>query len=100
LLAPPYLFTPLQVGLIQIAAVIGFILACFTGGYVADAITARMIRRQGRVVPEQRLVSIIPGCFIAPVGCIIVAIACSRQLSWVAIAFGFGMGKQRPLNQA
>ncbi|KAK3898367.1 major facilitator superfamily domain-containing protein [Staphylotrichum tortipilum] len=91
LLAPPYLFTPLQVGLIQIAAVIGFVLACFTGGYLADVITARMIRRQGRVVPEQRLVSIIPGCFIAPVGCIIVAIACSRQLSWVAIAFGFGM---------
>jgi len=78
----------------QIAAIIGFVLACFTGGYVADAITARMIIRQGRVFPEQRLVSLIPGCVIAPVGCIIIAFACSRQLSWVSIAFGFGMGKQ------
>jgi hypothetical protein len=80
----------------QVAAIIGFVLACFAGGYVADAITARMIIRQGRVFPEQRLVSLIPGSVIAPVGCIIVAVACSRQLSWVAVAFGFGMGKQPP----
>ncbi len=80
----------------QIAAIIGFVFACFAGGYVADAITARVIIRQGRVFPEQRLVSLIPGFVIAPVGCILIAFACSRQLSWVAIAFGFGMGKQTP----
>ncbi len=78
----------------QVAAIVGFIIACFAGGYVADAITARMIIRHGRVFPEQRLVSLVPGSIIAPVGCIVVALACSRQLSWVAIAFGFGMGKQ------
>jgi hypothetical protein len=80
--------------LIQIAALIGFTIACFAGGYITDVITARMIiRHDGQYFPEQRLVSLIPGCFVAPVGCIIIAFACSRQLEWVAIAFGFGMGK-------
>jgi hypothetical protein len=78
----------------QIAAIVGFVIACFAGGYVADAITARMIIRQGRVFPEQRLVSLAPGFVIAPIGCIVVAVACSQRLSWVAVAFGFGMGKQ------
>lgn len=78
----------------QVAALIGFVIACFAGGYFADVLTARMIKRQdGAVFPEQRLASLLPGCFIAPVGCIIIAFACSRNLHWVAIAFGFGMSK-------
>jgi MFS family permease len=79
----------------QIAAIIGFILGCFTGGYLADVITAAVIRRQnGKVYPEQRLISLIPGCAIGPAGCILIAFACSEKLHWVSIAFGFGMGKQ------
>jgi MFS family permease len=94
LLAPPYLFSPSGVGLIQIAAIIGFAIACVTGGYFADVITAAVIRRQGGAVfPEQRLIALIPGCLISPAGCILIAFACSEKLHWVAIAFGFGMGK-------
>lgn len=78
----------------QIAAIIGFLIACFAGGYVADMITARMVlRHNGVVYPEQRLVALLPGCFIAPAGCLLVAFACARHLHWVAIAFGFGMGR-------
>lgn len=67
---------------------------CFAGGYLADIITARAIAKQrGLVYPEQRLVAMLPGWFIAPAGCILVAFACSEKLEWVAIAFGFGMGK-------
>jgi hypothetical protein len=78
----------------EIAAIIGFVIACVTGGYLADVITAAVIRRQGGAVfPEQRLIALIPGCLIAPTGCILVAFACSEKLHWVAIAFGFGMGK-------
>ncbi|SPO07008.1 related to MFS transporter [Cephalotrichum gorgonifer] len=92
LLAPPYLFSVVGVGLMQVAALVGFVTACFAGGYLADVLTARMIKRHdGAVFPEQRLASLIPGCFIAPAGCIIIAFACSRNLHWVAIAFGFGM---------
>ncbi|KAF2496528.1 MFS transporter [Lophium mytilinum] len=92
LLAPPYLFSSSQVGLMQIAAIIGFSIGCFAGGYIADIITAVVIRRQtGNVYPEQRLVALIPGCLVAPAGCILIAFACSDKLHWVAIAFGFGM---------
>lgn len=77
----------------EISAIIGFLVGCFMGGYVADLITAAVIRRQdGAVYSEQRLMSLIPGGFIAPAGCILIAFACSEKLHWVAIAFGFGMG--------
>lgn len=91
-MAPPYLFAGTGVGLIQIAALIGFVIACFVGGFVSDVIVTRLIRRnKNEFFPEQRLVSLIPFFWVAPVGCIIIAIVCSRQLSWIGIAFGFGM---------
>lgn len=81
----------------QIAALIGFAIACYVGGYVSDVITTKLIRREGGVIyPEQRLLSIIPGALIAPIGCIIVACACSQQLNWAVIAVGFGMGRSSP----
>lgn len=93
-MAPPYLFSGSSVGLMQIPAIIGFIIACFAGGYAADIITATVIRRQrGAVYAEQRLIALIPGCVFAPIGCILIAFACSEKLHWVAIAFGFGLGQ-------
>lgn len=94
LLAPPYLFSGVEVGLMQIAALIGFIIACYAGGYLADVITAIVIRKQkGIVYSEQRLIALLPFSFVAPAGCIVIACACSQKLHWVAIAFGFGMGE-------
>lgn len=94
LLAPPYQFAPSSVGLMQIAAIIGFLIACFGGGYISDHITARrIVRAEGSYFPEQRLVSLIPGAWIGSAGCIVVAFTCAYKLSWVGIAFGFGMCK-------
>lgn len=91
---PPYSFAPSSTGLIQIAAIIGFAVACFGGGFLSDAFTGYMVRRQnGIIIPEQRLASLIPGMLIAPAGSILLAFACQDKLSWVAIAFGFGMGE-------
>jgi len=78
----------------QVAAIIGFLIAMFGGGYVADIITVKRIIHEGGIsYPEQRLLSLIPGCLIAPAGCIIIAFACAQKLHWIAIAFGFGMGE-------
>ncbi|KAH7357401.1 putative MFS transporter [Pyrenochaeta sp. MPI-SDFR-AT-0127] len=91
LMAPPYLFSGSSIGLMQIAAIIGFVIGSYAGGYAADTITAAVIRRhRGAVYAEQRLIALIPGCLIAPVGCILIAFACSEKLQWVAIAIGFG----------
>jgi hypothetical protein len=78
----------------QIAALVGFFIACYGSGYMSDVITARLIlRNNGNFIPEQRLVSLVPGCIFAPVGCIMLAIACNNQLHWAVIAVGFGLGE-------
>ncbi|KAH2061412.1 hypothetical protein KXW21_001184 [Aspergillus fumigatus] len=91
--APPYLFSSVSVGLMHIAALIGFILACFGGGWLSDLINSRIARRRadGKVRAEDRLLSLIPGMAIGPVGCVVLAFACQNHLHWTAIAVGFGM---------
>ncbi|KGO56982.1 Major facilitator superfamily domain, general substrate transporter [Penicillium expansum] len=92
LMPPPYNFSSGDIGLMEIAAIIGFVVACFGGGYISDIITTHIVKKsKGEIRPEQRLVSLLPGMFIAPAGCILLAFACQYKLSWVAIAFGFGM---------
>lgn len=96
LIPPPYNFSTVGVGLMEIAAVIGFFFGCIFGGYVADEITARVIiRHDGEVFPAQRLLAVMPCFWIPPAGCILTAFACSEKLHWVAIAFGFGMRKSQ-----
>ncbi|GFF23905.1 uncharacterized MFS-type transporter C1271.10c [Aspergillus udagawae] len=91
--APPYLFSSVSVGLMQIAALIGFILACFGGGLLSDLINSRIARRRadGQVRAEDRLLSLIPGMAIGPAGCVLLAFACQNHLHWAAIAVGFAM---------
>ncbi|KAL4737922.1 major facilitator superfamily domain-containing protein [Aspergillus similis] len=91
--APPYLFRSEYVGLMQVAAIVGFLLACFGGGYLSDVINGIVVRRSGSLAirPEQRLISLLPGMIIGPSGCILLAFACGNQLHWSAIAAGFGM---------
>ncbi|KAJ5662857.1 Major facilitator superfamily domain general substrate transporter [Penicillium longicatenatum] len=90
--SPPYNFSLGDIGLMEIAAIIGFMIACFGGGYMSDIITLCIVKKsEGEIRPEQRLASLLPGMLIAPAGCILLAFACQNKLSWVAIAFGFGM---------
>ncbi|KAJ5813309.1 Major facilitator superfamily domain general substrate transporter [Penicillium pulvis] len=92
LMPPPYNFSSSDIGLMEIAAIIGFVIACFGGGYMSDVITQHIVRKSNGVIrPEQRLVSLLPGMLVAPAGCILLAFACQNKLNWVAIAFGFGM---------
>lgn len=91
--APPYLFTTSKVGLMQIAAIIGFLLACFTGGKLSDVINAFIVRRSSshNIWPEQRLIALIPGMLFGPAGCVLLAFACGKHLHWALIAVGFGL---------
>ncbi|KAI5241796.1 MFS general substrate transporter [Aureobasidium subglaciale] len=89
---PPYSFSSSAIGLMQVAALIGFFFGMIAGGYLGDIITVKQILRAGgHSFPEQRLMALIPGFVIAPAGCILIAFACSEKLHWVSIAFGFGM---------
>lgn len=91
--APPYLFNSDFIGLMQVAAIVGFLLACYGGGYLSDVISSIIVQRSSDIAirPEQRLVSLLPGMLIGPAGSILLAFACGNQLHWSAIAVGFGM---------
>lgn len=91
--APPYHFSTEEVGMMQIAAIVGFLLACFGGGKLSDIISNFMVRRTSGYIfwPEQRLISLIPGMLFGPAGCILLAFACGNKLPWILIAFGFGL---------
>jgi MFS family permease len=93
LMAPPYLFTTEKVGLMQIAAIIGFLIACLAGGKLSDVINAFIVRQSSghNIWPEQRLIALIPGMLLGPVGCVLLAFACGKHLHWALIAAGFGL---------
>ena len=91
--APPYFFSTEDVGMMQIAAIVGFLIACFGGGSLSDAINRFIVRHSPgqNIWPEQRLISLIPGMAFGPAGCILLAFACGKQLHWSVIAVGFGL---------
>ncbi len=92
LIPPPYLFTGGDVGLMQVGALIGFNLAMFFGGYISDVITARqIIKNNGIVITEERLKSLIPLFWVAPVGCLLTGLAGEKLWPWYSIAISFGM---------
>ena len=77
----------------EIAAIVGFLLACYGGGVLSDSINSRIASRRGheQIRAEDRLVSLIPGMAIGPAGCVLLAFACKNHMHWSAIAVGFGM---------
>jgi MFS family permease len=77
----------------QIAALLGFILACFGGGLLSDLINSRIARQRAdkQVRTEDRLLSLISCMAIGPAGCVLLAFACQNHLHWAAIAVGSGM---------
>jgi hypothetical protein len=92
LIPPPYNFSGSDVGLMQFAAIIGFILAMFFGGYMSDVITAReIIKNKGNVITEQRLKSLIPLGWVSPLGCLLTGLAGEKIWPWYSIAITLGM---------
>jgi hypothetical protein len=92
LIPPPYYFSGGQVGLMQVAAIVGFILAMFAGGYLSDVITAReIIKNKGKVITEQRLKSLIPLWWVSPLACLLTGLAGEKLWAWYYIAITFGM---------
>ncbi|VUC24906.1 unnamed protein product [Clonostachys rosea] len=54
------LTTPLQSGLFFLAPGAGYLLGTFLGGRYADAVVKRYIKKRGRRIPEDRLISAMP----------------------------------------
>jgi hypothetical protein len=88
-----WFFASGDVGLIQVSAIIGIVLALFLGGYLSDIITAKRIAKsKGMISPEHRLLSMIPFSWVGPLGYILFPVGLSQGLQWGVFTVGFGMG--------
>ncbi|KAK6206362.1 hypothetical protein LQW54_007816 [Pestalotiopsis sp. IQ-011] len=87
--APPFLFTPDQIGLVNFAFVVGAAIALITAGPFSDWVALRRARSNNGVLEaEFRLPSLIPYVVISLVGMVITAVGYQRSWSWPAIVVG------------
>jgi len=89
--APPYLFSPSQVGFVNFALVAGGLFGMVTAGPFSDWIAKRLTSRNGDLrEPEMRLWAIIPYFFVMVLGCIVIGLGYRYQWPWEAIViFGY-----------
>lgn len=70
--APPYLFTPSQVGFVNFAFVVGGIVGLLTAGPVSDWVSMRATARNGGVrEAEMRLIALVPFVCICLIGMVV-----------------------------
>ncbi|KAF2429212.1 MFS general substrate transporter [Tothia fuscella] len=91
-LPPPYHFTHTQLSLLFFAPMIGTLCAEFWGHWFNDFLCNRYIKTHGgKYSPENRLMGVYPAWIIGIAGLIVFGETLQHQLSWVGIAFGWGM---------
>ncbi|KAI8960818.1 putative MFS transporter [Daldinia sp. FL1419] len=84
--APPYLFTPDQIGYVNFAFVVGAIIALVTAGPLSDWIALRRARANGGVLEaEMRLPAMVPYVCANLVGMVVTAVGYQRAWAWEVI---------------
>ncbi len=84
--APPYLFNPDQIGLVNFAFVVGAAIALFTAGPFSDWMALRRARRNGGILEaEMRLPALAPYAAINLVGMVVTALGYQRSWPWEVI---------------
>jgi MFS family permease len=90
--APPKLWQPYQVGLINFGPLIGLLIGLPLGGLLTDLLSkSAMKRSNGEHDPRSRLPAVILGGLISPAGCILIGFALQDELHWTLVAVGWGM---------
>ena len=89
---PPYLFSDTAVALMYLAPMTGVLLAEIWGHWFNDWLCRNYLRKHNDVYkPENRLWGVYPAAFAGVVSLIIYGQVLQHSLSWVGIAFGWGM---------
>jgi MFS family permease len=84
---PPMLWTPAQIGLFNIAPLIGLLTGMVIGGPFADWLSARHYRRHGQFKPEVILPILAPLAIILPIAVTLVGVGFERHWHWAVIGF-------------
>ncbi|KAH8671768.1 major facilitator superfamily domain-containing protein [Tricladium varicosporioides] len=90
--APPLLWKPWQVGLINLGPLLGLLVGLPLGGALADSLSIRAEKKaKGEHDPRSRLPAVIIGALISPAGCLVIGFSLQNQLHWIGIAIGWAM---------
>ncbi|KAI1470499.1 putative MFS transporter [Daldinia caldariorum] len=91
--APPYLFTPDQIGYVNFAFVVGAVVALVTAGPLSDWIALRRARANAGVLEaEMRLPALVPYICANLVGMVITAVGYQRAWAWeVIVVLGYSL---------
>ncbi|KIM94687.1 hypothetical protein OIDMADRAFT_135589 [Oidiodendron maius Zn] len=89
--APPYHFTPGEVGFVNFAFVVGGMIGLITAGPLSDWVAKRLtVRNNDLREPEMRLWAMVPYFAVMVLGCIVIILGYHNQWPWQAIvAFGY-----------
>lgn len=89
---PPYLFSDLQVALLYLAPFIGTVTAELWGHFSNDLVTRTYVRSHAGIWrPEARFWNIWPAVVMSIAGLVLYGQTLQHGLSWLGIAFGWGM---------
>ena len=88
-----YHYAPQQTGLLLgIPITVGSLLGEMVAGWVSDRISrVRALARGGERIPEDRLLGMIPGAILTPLGIIIEGVCLQRKTHWAGTAMGIGV---------
>lgn len=90
--APPYSWSPMINGLINIPGFIGNVAGSYAGGWLVDVFCDwRARRNKGIFEPENRLYLCVLPLLITGVGCMVFGFGVERTLHWTSLFFGYGM---------
>ncbi|KAK7970627.1 hypothetical protein PG996_000944 [Apiospora saccharicola] len=90
--APPYNWSPLISGLINIAGFLGNVCGAYAGGWLVDVwCDWRSRKNQGIFQPESRLALLVLPTLITGAGCLVFGYGVERALHWTSLFFGYGM---------
>ncbi|KAK4209683.1 protein HOL1 [Rhypophila decipiens] len=90
--APPYSWSPMINGLINIPGLIGNLAGSFAGGWLVDLFCDwRTRHNHGIYEPENRLYLNILPLLITGAGCLVFGYGVEHALHWTSLFFGYGM---------
>ncbi|KFZ25400.1 hypothetical protein V502_00121 [Pseudogymnoascus sp. VKM F-4520 (FW-2644)] len=90
--APPLLWDPWQIGLINFGPLLGLLTGLPLGGALPDLLSKLADKKaDDEHDPRSRLPAVIIGGLISPAGCLIVGFSLQNNLHWIATTFGWAM---------
>jgi MFS family permease len=89
---PPYSWSPLVNGLINVSGIIGNMCGAYAGGWLVDVVCDwRTKKNNGLFEPENRLYLLVLPMLITGTGCLAFGFGAEETFHWTSLFFGYCM---------